>query len=233
MAAAVALDSSRFSTLLTEGCAELGLPISTTQVGLLTAYTELLLQWNAVHNLTSLRDANQALPAHILDSMAVVRPLVRHADGRDLRVVDVGTGSGLPAVVLAVMLPTWRITAVDAVAKKIAFVRQVAGRLAVPNLLAVHSRVESLEPNPPFDVAVSRAFGSLQVFVNVTRALLREGGAWAAMKGKPPDDEIAVLDRDLQTFHVEPLHVPGLNAQRCLVWIRAASGGVRTSAPRA
>jgi 16S rRNA (guanine527-N7)-methyltransferase len=98
------------------------------------------------------------------------------------------------------------------------------GRLAIPNLQPLHARVESLRLDTPFDVAISRALGSLQEFVDVTRALVRPGGTWAAMKGKVPTAEIDALDNDLQAFHVEPLHVPGVHAQRCFVWIRTVPG---------
>ena len=133
--------------------------------------------------------------------------------------LDVGSGGGLPGVVLAIMLPALDVTCVDSVGKKAAFIRQAAGTLALPNLHAVHSRVEALKL-PPFDIIVARAFASLADFVSLTRGHLGAGGVWLAMKGKPPGAEIAALARDVEVFHVEPLHVPGLGAERCLVWMR-------------
>jgi 16S rRNA (guanine527-N7)-methyltransferase len=121
--------------------------------------------------------------------------------------------------VLAAVESGWDVTCVDTVGKKAAFVRQVAAELALPNLHAEHARVEALKA-PPFDLVTSRAFASLADFVQLTRPLLAPSGAWMAMKGKTPSDEIAALPADVAVFHVEPLAVPGLDAERCLVWMR-------------
>jgi 16S rRNA (guanine527-N7)-methyltransferase len=121
--------------------------------------------------------------------------------------------------VLAVTEPNWDVSCVDTVGKKAAFVRHVAGELGLPNLHAEHARVEHLQ-RAPFDVITSRAFASLADFVRLTRHLLAPGGVWMAMKGKRPDDEIAALPAGVEVFHVEPITVPGLDAQRCLVWMR-------------
>jgi 16S rRNA (guanine527-N7)-methyltransferase len=120
------------------------------------------------------------------------------------------------------MQPMWIVTAVDAVAKKIAFVRQVAGELGLSNLRPRHDRVERLN-GQDFDVVTSRAFGTLLDLTSRTRHLLRPGGTWVAMKGKPPGTEGANLPGGVQVFHVEPLHVPGVRAERCLVWMREAA----------
>jgi 16S rRNA (guanine527-N7)-methyltransferase len=117
------------------------------------------------------------------------------------------------------MRPAWEICCVDAVAKKISFVRQAAAELAIRNLRAEHARVERLQ-GPPVDVVVSRAFASLAEFTRLSRRHLTPEGCWLAMKGKVPHDEIAALGADVRVFHVEQLHVPGLEAQRCLVWLR-------------
>jgi 16S rRNA (guanine527-N7)-methyltransferase len=119
------------------------------------------------------------------------------------------------------MRPAWRVVCVDAVAKKASFVRQAAAELSIGNLCAEHARVEQLQL-PPFDVVVSRAFASLADFTRLTCAQLAPGGCWLAMKGRVPEDEIAALPAEVQVFHVEPLQVPGLDAQRCLVWLRPA-----------
>jgi 16S rRNA (guanine527-N7)-methyltransferase len=123
-------------------------------------------------------------------------------------------------VVLTLAEPRWDVTCVDSVGKKAAFVRQVAADLALPNLHAEHARVEALRGAPPFDVITARAFAALPDLVRLTRSLLAEGGVWMAMKGKRPDDEMAALPTDIEAFHVEPLTVPGLEADRCLVWMR-------------
>jgi len=198
-------------------CVELGLAPSEAQAAALLRYLDLLQRWNATYNLTAVRDRAAMLTQHLADCLAVIPPLQRHA-GQG-RLLDVGSGGGLPGVVIATMLPVWDVTCVDAVGKKAAFVRQVAGALALPNLHAQHARIEDLEA-PPFDVVTSRAFASLTEFAGLTRRHLAPRGVWIAMKGRAPDDEMAELPADIQVFHVEPLSVPGLDAQRCLVWMR-------------
>jgi 16S rRNA (guanine527-N7)-methyltransferase len=186
----------------------------------LERYLALLARWNAAYNLTAVRDPVQMRTQHLAECLAVLPPLRRHLGARPTaRFLDVGSGGGLPGVVLAAAEPSWDVTCVDAVGKKAAFVRQVAGELALPNLHAEHARVEALRA-PPFDVITARAFAALPDFVRLTRPLLAPGGVWMAMKGKRPDDELAALPADIEAFHVEPLTVPGLDADRCLVWMQ-------------
>jgi 16S rRNA (guanine527-N7)-methyltransferase len=199
--------------------AALGWSLAPAAAGRLVAFRDLLVKWNGTYNLTALRDPAQVRTQHLADCLAVVAPLRRHAGGRPLRLLDVGSGGGLPGVVLAAVEPGWDVTCVDTVGKKAAFVRQVAAELGLPNLHAEHARVEALQA-APFDVITARAFASLPDFVRLTRPLLASGGVWMAMKGKPPSDEIAALHADVDAFHVEPLVVPGLDAERCLVWMR-------------
>jgi 16S rRNA (guanine527-N7)-methyltransferase len=184
----------------------------------LEAYLGLLAKWNAAYSLTAVRDPAQMRVQHLADCLAVVGPLRRQLGARPARILDVGSGGGLPGVVLALSDPSWDVTCVDTVGKKAAFVRQVAGELALANLHAEHARVEALKA-APFDVITSRAFASLPDFVRWTLPLLAPGGVWMAMKGKRPDDEIAALPSDVEVFHVEPLAVPGLDAERCLIWM--------------
>jgi 16S rRNA (guanine527-N7)-methyltransferase len=198
--------------------AALGWTLEPAAARRLTAFRDLLVKWNGTYNLTALRDPAQVRTQHLADCLAVVAPLRRHAAGRPLRVLDVGSGGGLPGVVLAAVEPGWDVTCVDTVGKKAAFVRQVAAELALPNLHAEHARVEVLK-DPPFDVITARAFASLPDFVRLTRPLLAAGGVWMAMKGKPPADERAGLPADVGVTFVEPLVVPGLAAERCLVWM--------------
>lgn len=199
----------------------LGLPITAAQRQHLLAYVEQLARWNATYNLTAVRDRDAVWSQHIADCLAVLPALDRHLATRSepLRVLDVGSGGGLPGVLLALMRPALDVTCVDTVGKKAAFIRQVAGALALPNLHAAHSRVEALKL-PPFGLITSRAFASLADFTRLTRPLLAPGGVWMAMKGKTPDDEIAALPGDIDVFHVEQLQVPGLDAERCLVWMQ-------------
>jgi 16S rRNA (guanine527-N7)-methyltransferase len=183
-------------------------------------YLNLLAKWNAAYNLTAVRDPAQMRSQHLADCLAVVEPLRRQlGSGIPARLLDVGSGGGLPGVVLAIAEPVWDVTCVDAVGKKAAFIRQVAGELALPNLHAAHARVESLQAEP-FDVITARAFDSLANFTRLTRALLKPAGVWVAMKGKRPNDELAALPLDVSAFHVEPLVVAGLEAERCLIWMR-------------
>jgi 16S rRNA (guanine527-N7)-methyltransferase len=195
----------------------LGLAPSAAQTAALTQYLDLLQRWNATYNLTAVRERGAMTTQHLADCLAVIAPLQRQ--GVAGRVLDVGSGGGLPGVVLAIMLPVLDVTCVDSVGKKAAFVRQVAGLLGLSHLHAVHARVEQLKA-APFGLITSRAFASLADFVSLTRAHLEPGGVWMAMKGKTPADEIASLPADVEVFHVEPLAVPGLGAERCLVWMQ-------------
>jgi 16S rRNA (guanine527-N7)-methyltransferase len=207
------------ASALREDALAMGLTLPERALEQLVRYLALLRKWNAAYNLTAVRDAVEMRVQHIADCLAVVEPLRRHAAGRPLRILDVGSGGGLPGVVLAVVEPRWDVSCVDSVGKKAAFIRQVAGELALPNLHALHARVEVL-PGSPFDVITSRAFASLADFVRLTRPLLALGGTWMAMKGHRPTDEIAALPADIDVFHVEPLVVPRLAAERCLIWMR-------------
>ncbi len=194
------------------------------QLKALADYLLLLQRWNATYNLTAVRDPAAMLTQHLADCLAVVGPLQRHAESG--RLLDVGSGAGLPGVVVAILLPGWHVTCVDAVGKKMAFVRQVAGSLPLPHLSAEHARIEQLKL-PPFDVITSRAFASLADFTRLTRPHLASGGVWMAMKGRAPEEELAALPAEVTVFHVEPLAVPGLDAQRCLVWMRPADSSQR------
>jgi 16S rRNA (guanine527-N7)-methyltransferase len=134
--------------------------------------------------------------------------------------LDVGSGGGLPGVVIAICCPTVRVTCVDAVSKKAAFVQQVAASLKLPNLKGVHARVETLTEH--FDVVCSRAFASLPDFVTWSAAALKDAGVWMAMKGKLPTEEMDALPIFAKVFHVEQLQVPGLDAERCMIWMKKA-----------
>lgn len=205
--------------LLGQGIAALGLDVSAAQQRLLIDYLRLLQKWNGAYNLSAVREPLQMVTQHLLDCLAIVQPLERQLQRTDPHILDVGSGAGLPGVVLATLRPAWSVCCVDAVAKKATFVRQVAAELGLKNLRAEHGRVEMLSL-PPFDLAVSRAFASLSDFSSLTRSLLAPQGAWLAMKGRLPENEMAALPADVAVFHVEQLSVPGLDAQRCLVWMR-------------
>jgi 16S rRNA (guanine527-N7)-methyltransferase len=204
---------------LRAGLESLSLAVSDNQVDRLLGYLDLLRKWNQAYNLSAVRDPQQMVYQHLLDCLAALPALDRHLLGREARILDVGSGAGLPGVVWAVMRPSWSVCCVDAVAKKASFVRQVAAELGLRNLRSEHARVEQLD-RAQVDVVVSRAFASLADFAALTGRHLSPGGCWLAMKGKVPDDEMAALPADVRVFHVEPLQVPGLDAQRCLVWMR-------------
>ncbi len=203
---------------LRSGAKALNLNLSDEQIQRLLGYMALIQKWTKVYNLTAVRDPADMLTHHLLDSLTAIAPLSRHTQGQPRKVLDVGSGGGLPGVVLAVCMPELNVTCVDTVAKKAAFVQQVAVSLKLPNLRGIHARVESL--TDPYDVICSRAFASLPDFVTWSRSALAEGGVWMAMKGKHPQDEIDALPADVKVFHVEPLTVPGLDVERCMVWMK-------------
>ena len=204
---------------LRAGVEALGLTLSDAQIKHLLDYAALIQKWNKVYNLTALRDPADMLTHHLLDSLTAVPPLTRHTQGRPIKVLDVGSGGGLPGVVLAICMPELQVTCVDTVAKKAAFVQQVAVSLRLSNLRGLHARVESL--TDPYQVICSRAFASLHDFVTWSRSALAEGGVWMAMKGKHPQGEIDALPADVKVFHVEPLTVPGLDVERCMIWMKS------------
>lgn len=209
---------------LERGLTALGLALDAGQVQNLLAYLDLIQKWTKVYNLTAVREPNEMLTHHLLDSLAVVNPLRRQIEllhgphnATAIRLLDVGSGAGLPGVVLAICCPNIEVHCVDTVAKKAAFIQQVGLSLRLPNLHGLHARVESL--TQPFDIVSSRAFASLLDFTTWSRAALAGQGIWMAMKGKQPEEEIAALPAGVKLLHVEPLEVPGLPAQRCIVWM--------------
>ncbi|MFM9923818.1 16S rRNA (guanine(527)-N(7))-methyltransferase RsmG [Variovorax sp. H27-G14] len=205
---------------LRAGAAAMGVALSEHQGEQLLAYGTLMLKWNKVYNLTALRDPASVLTHHLLDSLAAVGPLQREWPGKEGKgkLLDVGSGGGLPGVVIAIMRPDLDVSCLDAVAKKAAFVQQVSAELALPNLRGLHARVELLTGS--YEVISSRAFASLPDFFTGSMNLLAPGGVWLAMKGKVPNDELAALPQGVEVFHVEQLTVPGLDAERCIVWAR-------------
>jgi 16S rRNA (guanine527-N7)-methyltransferase len=203
---------------LRSGVKTLNLNLSDTQIQQLLGYMTLIQKWTKVYNLTAVRDPSDMLTHHLLDSLTAVTPLTRHTQGQSMHVLDVGSGGGLPGVVLAICMPELKVSCVDAVAKKAAFVQQVAASLKLPHLRGIHARVESL--TDPCQVICSRAFASLPDFVTWSRSALAEGGVWMAMKGRQPQDEINRLPAGVKVVHVEPLVVPGLDVARCMVWMK-------------
>ena len=208
------------SVVLRDGAKRLGLELTDRQCDQLLAYGALILKWNKVYNLTAVRDPVGVLTHHLFDSLSVIEPLRRERPGR-AKLLDVGAGAGLPGVVIAIMRDDIDVSCLDAVAKKVAFVQQVSAELGLPNLRGVHARVESLTGS--YDVISSRAFASLADFYTGSVQLLASDGVWMAMKGKTPTDEMAALPAGVEVFHVEQLHVPSLDAERCIVWARKSA----------
>jgi 16S rRNA (guanine527-N7)-methyltransferase len=217
----VDLNTAPFQTELQRMAEQLALPLDDAQCTALGSYLALLQRWNATYNLTAVRDPAQMLTQHLADCLTVIAPLQRHlaAHPDAKRLLDVGSGGGLPGIVIAVLCPALDVTCVDTVGKKAAFIRQVAAELKLRNLHGEHARVEALKV-PAFDVVTSRAFASLPDFISLTRERLAPGGHWMAMKGKHPEDELHGLPQDINVFHVEQLAVPGLDAERCLIWMK-------------
>lgn len=213
-------NGSVFAAQLESDCATLRLPLLNAQIDQLLNYLAQMLRWNRTYNLTAIREPEQMLLHHITDSLAVVPELAQRLLGRPATFLDVGSGGGLPGVVLAIVRPEWHVTCVDAVEKKSTFIRHVASVLKLSNLESVHARVELLEPTDS-DVVISRAFASLHDFAALAGRHVRQGGVLAAMKGHPPEEEMISL-KDQGVWAVEgvtPLYVPRLSARRCMVWM--------------
>lgn len=202
---------------LAEGLQSLLLELTQAQQQALLDYIALLGKWNKVYNLTAVREPEHMLSHHVLDCLAVLPPL-KQVSPEALDLIDVGAGGGLPSVVFAIACPHWQITAVDTVAKKAAFIQTTAHSLRLVNLKAVHSRVEALTGG--FDVVTCRAYASLRDFCDSSRHLLKPNGVWMAMKAKLSAEELTDLPATVRVDKVEPLAVPGLDADRCLVWMR-------------
>lgn len=200
---------------LAAGLAELGLALSAEQQDQLLAFRDLLLKWNKTYNLTALRDPAQAISHHLLDSLAILP----HIGTGPL--LDVGSGGGLPGIPLAIAQPALAVTMVDTVQKKATFLQQAAIQLGLKNIAAHHARVEQMAGQ--YAQISSRAFAELRLFTDLTRHLLAPGGRWLAMKGVRPDDEMATLPADIVVEQIIPLHVPGLDAERHLIILKAGS----------
>jgi 16S rRNA (guanine527-N7)-methyltransferase len=208
------------ATMLDRGADELGVALSPAQKNQLLEYVALLGKWNSVYNLTAIRDPRQMLIQHILDSLALAPAVIGRKAGNAL---DVGSGGGLPGIVLAVALPDLQVTLNDIVHKKTAFQSQAKAQLGLPNLSVVTGRVEALRPGhevaKKFDVIVSRAFAELADFVTLSRHLVAPDGRILAMKGVRPDAEIARLPAGATVKNIERLNVPLLDAERHLIEI--------------
>jgi 16S rRNA (guanine527-N7)-methyltransferase len=208
-------DKEALGNELRDGIASLGLPLNEDQVEKMLAYLALLIKWNSVYNLTSIRDPHEMVKQHLLDSLSAV-----HAFTQAKNILDVGSGGGLPGIVLAIVFPTASVTMIDIVNKKTAFLTQVKAELKLKNITVHTGRVELLKVEHKFDVITSRAFSELNNFINWSHHLLAEEGRFLAMKGVSPTQEIERLPDDWEVESIEPLQVPGLDVERHLVHVK-------------
>jgi 16S rRNA (guanine527-N7)-methyltransferase len=202
---------SALAEKLAIGIAQMGLEIPQERQVLLLDYLALLTKWNKVYNLTAVRNPVDMVTLHLLDSLSVM-PYIKGE-----RLLDVGSGGGLPGIVLAICLPELQVTTIDTVQKKAIFMRQAKGELGLDNLQVVHARVETFETDNPYQMIISRAFSELDQFMALTQHLLAEDGRWLAMKGVSPQEELEALK--VENAEVYPLYVAGLNAERHLAII--------------
>lgn len=199
---------------LSQGLAELGIDLDAATQQKLLDYLALLEKWNKVHNLTAVRDPSDMVTLHLLDSLSIL-PHIKSG-----RLLDVGSGAGLPGIPLSIVRPDLQVTVMDSSHKKASFMRQAKAALGIPNLEVVCGRVEEFHPEIKYDMVISRAFSDLAEFMRLTAHLCDEGGVWLAMKGVYPFDELAQIKGPIS--EVVPLRVPGLEAQRHLVFLKAA-----------
>lgn len=212
----MSLVTSRHAEELTQGAATLGVALDARQQELLLGYLALLIKWNKAYNLTAVRNADEMVSRHLLDSLSVV-PFVAER-GNDW--LDVGSGGGMPGIPLAILFPERRFTLLDSNGKKTRFLTQVKLELGLDNLSVVNARVEAFRPEQPFAGIVSRAFSALEDFANWTRHLGDRDTHWLAMKGLRPDDELARMPDDFKVEAEHTLAVPGCQGQRHLLILR-------------
>jgi 16S rRNA (guanine527-N7)-methyltransferase len=207
-------DHDALEAVLEQGIKDMTLDVTPEQQTQLMGYLALMNKWNAVYNLTSLRDPQQMVTHHLLDSLAAVPAF---ADAHN--VLDVGAGGGLPGIVLAIVRPDMKVSMIDTVHKKTAFLNQVKAELKLTNVSVHTMKVQDLVVDDKFDVITSRAFADLSDFVNWSGHLLAEGGKFIALKGVAPSEERERLPQDWKVVDLQPLWVPRLQAERHLVFI--------------
>jgi 16S rRNA (guanine527-N7)-methyltransferase len=198
--------------LLVEGLHRMSLNLSDQMIDQLMAYLNLIEKWNRVYNLTAIRERDEMIKLHFLDSLSILN----HVEME--HVLDVGSGAGFPGIVLAITKPELKVTVMDSVNKKTTFMQQVKSELSLTNLNVVNARVEEYQPTILFDSVITRAFSSVQNMLSMTQHTLQKNGAWLAMKSKDVKEELKVLDENQYTLI--PLEVPFINAERYLVKLK-------------
>ncbi len=199
---------------LTQGARELGVELTEAQHSQLLGYLSLLIKWNKAYNLTAVRDPDEMVSRHLLDSLSVV-PFIEGD-----RQLDVGSGGGMPGIPLAILFPDMKVTVLDSNGKKTRFLTQVKLELKLDNLEVIHSRAEAFQPQVPFTGIISRAFSSLEDFTQWTRHMGDSKTRWLAMKGLHPADELVALPADFHLESAQALAVPGCQGQRHLLILR-------------
>ena len=203
--------SSVLQSKLEAGLSQLGINASEEQIGKLIQYLTLLEKWNKVYNLTAIRDPEEMLVKHLLDSLAVVP----HITGQ--RIIDVGTGGGLPGIPLAIMYPDRKVDLLDSNSKKTRFLIQAKAELGLENTVVIHNRVEKFQPDTPYESVISRAFASMKDMLHWTDHLLAKNGVWWAMKAQKEFEDLSALPGDVKVQELIELEVPGLDADRMLL----------------
>lgn len=206
--------------ILVAGCRQLGLQVTDNQIEALIQYLALFDKWNRAYNLSAIRESQDMVRLHLLDSLSIVPHI------RGERLIDVGTGGGLPGIPLAILYPEKSFTLLDSAGKKTRFLVQVRQDLGLDNVIIENRRIESFKPQPLFDGVISRAFASLQDMTKHCRHVLKPGGAFFAMKGQMPVDELSEIQKHYSVEGCHSLTVPGVEAQRCLLIISPLADGV-------
>lgn len=209
-------DQARLTDILLKGADALELTLTQQQQDQLVGYVLLMNKWNKAYNLTSVRDPEQMMVKHILDSLAVTKHI------NAAKVIDVGTGPGLPGIPLAIMHPDKAFTLLDSLGKRVRFMKQVAHELSLTNVTPIQSRVEEHQPEQPYDAVLSRAFASLKDMLHWCQHLVDSDGVFLALKGQYPEQEVADMGDAFSLSSVESLLVPDLVGERHLLTITKA-----------
>ena len=218
MSGFVGFNRESLTAMLREGVQALPITLSEAQIEQMISYLALLVKWNSVYNLTSVRDPNEMVKLHLLDSLSAA-----HVFKESKHILDVGSGGGLPGMMLAITYPSAKVSMIDIVHKKTAFLTQAKTELGLANVTVHTGRVEALEVTQKFDVITSRAFSELCNFVNWSGHLLADGGKFIAMKGVNPGEEIQRMPAGWKVTGIEPISVPGLAVERHLIMIEKES----------
>lgn len=211
------MSEATYAAILTRGLSDLGISIADKQLAALLDYHQRFIKWNQAYNLSAIRDPEEMVYKHLLDSLSVVSHVKRSSA---LRFIDVGTGGGLPGIPLAICFPERRFTLLDSAGKKTRFLQQTTFDMKLANVEVLNSRVEDFHPDTSFDVVISRAFATLYDMVSWCQHLIHDKGEFWAMKGVFPQDELSALQKNYKVESCSTLSVPGHIGERCLVVIQ-------------